>query len=79
MTQHDTHRYFRETFSWGSSGKDGKQPLKWRTLENISDEHLVNITNHIRVHINKYGRTILGKMIKEQSYRRVNNITIKDY
>jgi hypothetical protein len=30
----------RESFSWGTYGKDGKQPLTWKLLKDMESDHI---------------------------------------
>ena len=69
--------YIRETFTWGSFGKDGKSPLKKIPLKEISDSHLVHIIGHL-VSMNNMGDTLII-MLEEARYRNDNNIYIADY
>lgn len=69
----------REIFYWGSFGKCGTQPIKWRQLKDISDDHLSNILTHVCSLINHFGKTTLDIIIDEQKYRIKNKICIDDY
>jgi len=37
----------RKVFAWGSYGKDGKQPLRWVRLCDMSDQHLKAVMDHV--------------------------------
>ena len=39
----DPFQEIREAFHWGTRGKDGKQPLKWKPLCKLADDHLAAI------------------------------------
>ena len=70
----DLHQLIRQAFCWGSYGKDGKQPLHWKPLHTMTDEHIKAILetqHHIPWHIR-------GVFENEQEYRHQNNISIKD-
>jgi len=36
----DDHEKMRYTAHWGNRGKDGKQPLQWKCVADMSDQHL---------------------------------------
>jgi hypothetical protein len=70
----DPHELIRQAFCWGSYGKDGKQPIQWKPVETMTDEHIKAILetqHHISDHIR-------GVFEKEQEFRHDHNITIKD-
>lgn len=76
------HESIRETFTWGTYGRDGKDPLKHILVKDITDEHLVNIINHIKERIAQWesvsGVTELKNptldiMKNEMEYRLLNN------
>jgi hypothetical protein len=56
----------------GSRGKNGKEPLTWLTLAEMTDEHLKSVL--------AYGgdEWHLKLIDKELQYRHENNISIKD-
>jgi len=64
----DSHDLIREEFSWGSYGKDGKQPLTRRPLKDLEDDHIEAIlaTQH---QIPQYIRKIF---LDEQQFRVIN-------
>lgn len=37
------HLKERKTFKWGTNGKDGKSPLKWILLKDLTTCHIHNI------------------------------------
>jgi hypothetical protein len=37
---HDDHSLVREHFHWGTRGKDGRQPLKWVALKDLTTDHI---------------------------------------
>ena len=39
----DPFELIRESFHWGTKGKDGKQPLKYKPLCKLADDHLAAI------------------------------------
>jgi hypothetical protein len=36
----DSHMLIREAFKWGTRGKDGKQPLKFVVLKDMTTDHI---------------------------------------
>ena len=65
----------REEMTWGSYGKDGKQPRKEILIEDLSDLHICAIleTQH---HIKGTPTEWLLKI--EQSYRKEKGIEVKE-
>jgi hypothetical protein len=52
----DLHIEIRNVFKWGTRGKDGKQPLKYVVLKDLTTEHIEAILDtqtHIAGHIRK--------------------------
>ena len=52
----DLHELIREVFKWGTRGKDGKQPLKYVPLKDLTSDHIEAILEtqtHIQEHIRK--------------------------
>lgn len=39
----DDHSQLREYFSWGTRGKDGKSPLEFKALKDLTTDHIVAI------------------------------------
>lgn len=57
------HDVIREVFKWGTRGKDGKQPLKYVPLKDLTIEHIEAILE-TQDHIQQYIRNIfLDEMI----------------
>jgi hypothetical protein len=57
------HDVIREVFKWGTRGKDGKQPLKYVPLKDLTTEHIGAILE-TQDHIQQYIRNIfLDEMI----------------
>lgn len=57
------HDVIREVFKWGTRGKDGKQPLKYVPLKDLTTEHIEAILE-TQDHIQQYIRNIfLDEMI----------------
>lgn len=52
----DLHIEIRNVFKWGTRGKDGKQPLKYVVLKDLTTEHIeaiLDTQSHIAGHIRK--------------------------
>lgn len=64
----DPHDEIREVFTWGTYGKMGDQPLKFKALKDLSDAHIEAILE-TQSHIPQYMRNLF---IEEQVYR-INN------
>jgi len=75
----NNHEILRTVFKWGSTGKHHNEPLKFRTLDKISDSHLLHIIAWIEIYPEQYSNEILRIMLREQKYRTNNYIFIKDY
>lgn len=67
----------REHLARGGRGKDGKQPLAWYMLKDISNDYLDNLIAYQEE--TGYTASIDYQFqVKEQEYRKINNIFIKD-
>ena len=63
----------RQAFEWGSYGIDGNQPISYKPLSQLSDDHIAAILKYVAV------STQVELLFKqEQAYRTANNISIKD-
>ena len=52
----DPHELIREVFRWGTRGKDGKQPLTYVPLKDLTKDHIeaiLDTQSHIRDYIRK--------------------------
>jgi len=58
-------KVLREMVKWGTYGKSGKDRLKWVSVAEMDDEHIMNILR-TQLHITSDFRRIL---IKELEYR----------
>ena len=65
----------REMFSWGSYGKDAKQPRKEILIKDLSDLHICAILE-TQLHIKGTPTEWLLKI--EQSYRKEKGIEVKE-
>jgi hypothetical protein len=48
------HALIREAFRWGTRGIDGKQPLSWLILKDMTTDHIeaiIETQTHLRDHI----------------------------
>lgn len=62
----------REGFRWGTYNKDGKGPLRYILLKDMSDAHIDNILKDgYHPHLEKV-------FSRELSYRKENNIYVED-
>ena len=65
----DPHEIIRESFRWGTYGKDGKQPLMRKTLDSLDTDHIEAILDtqfHLADHIIKV-------FVDELEYRRIKS------
>lgn len=65
----------REVMTWGSYGKDGKQPRRDIPIKDLSDLHISNILE-TQFHI--IGTPVELMLICEVEYRKTKGITVKD-
>ena len=59
----DLHELIREVFKWGTRGKDGKQPLKYVPLKDLTTDHIEAILE-TQTHISDYIRKIFSDELK---------------
>ena len=71
----DDHKINREFAHWGNRGKDGLQPLSYKSIADMSNSHINNILLNMEGRIAPWIEYI---MKKERMYRITNNITIDD-
>lgn len=64
----DPLEVLQEGFEWGTRGKDGKQPLKYVKLKDISDRHLIKILDMFK----GQDTEIAEVFHKEYDYRGLN-------
>jgi hypothetical protein len=57
------HSEIREVFRWGTRGKDGKQPLKYVPLKDLTKEHIIAILE-TQTHISEMVRNIFVNELK---------------
>lgn len=69
----DPFHKIRNSFMWGSYGKEGNESLKMIKLCEMSDEHIKSIIE------NEFGSKIVRNLFElELKYRKINNISILD-
>ena len=76
------HEEIRQTEKWGSFGKNGDEPLKYRLIKDLSDDHLKNIISFIEecfVEFNQKFNHAYPLMCNEIEYRKIKNISVPDY
>jgi hypothetical protein len=71
----DDHEMNRVSAHWGNRGKDGRSPLSYKSIAEMSNKHISNILRDMAGKIEIWMEEI---MINELSYRLNNNITIND-
>ena len=68
LYKEDPIETLREYFTWGTRGKDGKQPLTWLKLRNMSCDHIKAILD-TQTHITDSVRNLF---YRELDYRSKN-------
>ena len=71
----DDHEMNRSAAHWGNRGKDGKSPLSYKSVADMSNDHINNIIKDMKGKIAPWMEEI---MVTEQLYRFTNKITIDD-
>jgi len=71
----DDHEMNRSAAHWGNRGKDGKSPLSYKSVSQMSDNHLNNIIKDMEGRIAPYMENIIQS---ELLHRFINKITIDD-
>ena len=71
----DDHMMNRSAAHWGNRGKDGKSPLSYKSVADMSNDHINNIIKDMKGKIAPWMEEI---MVTEQLYRFTNKITIDD-
>lgn len=70
----DSFEVIRESLSWGTYGRDGKQPLKFKKLSDMSDTHIEAIIETQY----QMGTNLKKFMELELEYRKIVDILIED-
>lgn len=71
----DDHMINRTAAHWGNRGKDGRSPLSYKSIADMSNSHIINILLDMEGKIIPWMEDV---MKKERMYRITNNITIDD-
>jgi hypothetical protein len=71
----DDHEMNRSAAHWGNRGKDGRSPLSYKSVADMSNTHLANILKDLGGRIAPWLENII---IEELTYRIINSITIDD-
>lgn len=64
LTMEDPYEDVREGFTWGTRGKDGKQPLTWVPLCDLTTDHIIAI-----LETQELADYVIELMEKELEYR----------
>ena len=71
----DNHELNRSAAHWGNRGKDGRDPLSFKSIEHMSNDHITNILLDMGGKIAPWIERIMDE---ELLYRKTNNIIIND-
>jgi hypothetical protein len=71
----DDHMMNRSAAHWGGRGKDGRSPLSYKSVADMSNDHIINILIDMGGRIEPWMEDILDK---EVLHRIKNKITIND-
>lgn len=71
----DDHEMNRSAAHWGNRGKDGRSPLSYKSIADMSNDHIINILLDMGGKIAPWMEDIFDKEIL---YRIKNKITIDD-
>jgi hypothetical protein len=71
----DDHMMNRSAAHWGGRGKDGRDPLSYKSIADMSNDHIANIIKDMSGKIAQWMENIIRE---ELTYRIINNITIDD-
>lgn len=71
----EDHMINRSAAHWGNRGKDGRSPLSYKSIADMSNQHIINILLDMEGRIAPWMEDI---MKTERMYRITNNITIDD-
>lgn len=76
---YESHILLRETYEWGTYGKNGDEPLRHVLVKDISDNHLIKIIEFIKTYFKHYSLDPLNVMTTELSYRNGYRISVPEY
>jgi len=71
----EDHLVNRDAAHWGNRGKDGKSSLSYKSVAEMSNEHLTNIIKDMSGRMESWFEQII---VKELEYRDINNIIVPD-
>ena len=71
----DDHMMNRSAAHWGNRGKDGRSPLSYKSIADMSNDHIINILLDMGGRIAPWMERIMDD---EMLHRIKNNITIDD-
>lgn len=71
----EDHLVNRDAAHWGNRGKDGKSSLSYKSVTEMSNDHLTNIIKDMSGRIEPWMEQIIAK---ELEYRGINNIIVPD-
>ena len=71
----DDHEMNRSAAHWGNRGKDGRSPLSYKSIADMSNKHIINIILDMEGKIIPWMEEIMKKEIE---HRITNNIMIDD-
>lgn len=74
LSMDDDFEKLRKYVSWGTYGKTGKDPLTYKRLKDMSNEHLANVISYH----NNQEHWMIKLMHQELEYRQEKNIIIND-
>jgi len=71
----EDHLVNRDAAHWGNRGKDGKSPLSYKSVAEMSNDHLTNIIKDMSGRMESWFEQII---VKELKHRNINNIIVPD-
>jgi hypothetical protein len=71
----EDHLVNRDAAHWGNRGKDGKSSLSYKSVAEMSNDHLTNIIKDMSGRMESWFEQII---VKELEHRDINNIIVPD-
>jgi hypothetical protein len=71
------HGIIRESLHRSGYGKDGKQPLTWTVMKDMSDKYLDNLIEYMEV-VDHHNNPYYSMYLTEKDYRKKHSIYIKE-
>lgn len=65
----DDHMMNRSAAHWGNRGKDGKSPLSYKSVEEMSNDHIINILFDMEGRIAPW----IERIMNDEIIHRINN------